>query len=151
MQKLSLKIVAIIILVAVVYFATKEVQTYLGKNAISNLPFIVHSLDDAKALAASENKLILANYSATWCPTCRKLDTQVFTSDSVAKIIKEKFIFTRLDFDTEAGAEFAKTHNLVGFPRVLVLASTGESIVEMPLVFEAEEYSRNLGKVIARY
>jgi len=64
MPKLLKNVAAIIVLVALVYFGNKGVQSYLGKQAVEDLPFSMYSLDDAKALAAKEGKLVLADYSA---------------------------------------------------------------------------------------
>lgn len=151
MNKLIKQVLTIIAVVAVVYFGNKGVQTYLGTQAVNSLPFEIHTLDEAKAKAAKEGKLVLADYSAIWCPSCRRLDEEVFTHQMVAASINEDFIYTRLDYDSAEGAEFAKTHGLVGFPRVLVLDTKGNKLVEMPLTFEPIDYASNLVKASGAY
>ena len=151
MNKLLRNVINVVVLVAVVYFGNKGVQTYLGKEAVGNLSFQVHSLEDAKEKAKNEGKLVLADYSAIWCPSCRKLDTHVFANENVATVIGSKFVYARLDYDTEEGAAFAKEHDLVGFPRVLILRANGERLTEMPLSFEPSEYIINLEKVLQRF
>jgi thiol:disulfide interchange protein len=151
MQKITTKVLIIIAIVALVYFGNKGVQTYLGKQAVNDLPFTIHTLEEATALAREEGKLVLADYSAIWCPSCRKLDEQVFSNEQVANNIQANFIYTRLDYDSTEGAVFAKKHNLVGFPRVLVLDTFGERLDELPLTFDSSEYTRNLSKAAAAY
>lgn len=147
MNKLFKNVVIIVLVVALAYFGNKGVQTYLGKQAVGELSFQVYNIDDAKERAEQEGKLVLADYSAIWCPSCRKLDTQVFANDNVANKIIANFVYARLDYDTEEGAAFAKEHGLIGFPRVLVLDTTGKKLAEMPLSFEPSEYILNLERV----
>lgn len=151
MPKLLIKVIALVAIVTVVYFGNRMVQTHLGKNAIGDLSFTVYSLEEAQTVAAREGKLVLADYSAIWCPTCRKLDTQVFTNAQVADTIQSGFVYARLDYDTKEGAAFAQTHDLVGFPRVLVLDNQGNKLVEMPLTFEPEAYQANLNKAFEQF
>jgi thiol:disulfide interchange protein len=147
MNKLFKNVAIIMVVVMVFYFGNKGVQTYLGKQAVSDLSFTVHSLDEAKKIAKSEGKLVLADYSAIWCPSCRKLDTQVFANSDIAKKINKDFVYARLDYDTDEGAAFAKKYALVGFPRVLVLNPDGDKLAEMPLTFNPIEYKVNLTTV----
>lgn len=151
MQKITKSIFIIVAIVGVAYFANRGVQTYLGKQAVGELPFTVHSLDDAKLLAAEQGKLVLADYSAIWCPSCRKLDEQVFTNEKVANSIQAGFVYARLDYDSDEGAAFAKEHALVGFPRVLILDTAGNKLDELPLTFDPLEYSRNVVKATTAY
>lgn len=147
MRKPLLNVLIIVAVSAVVYFGNKTVQSYLGEAAVNDLSFPIHSLEKAREIAQRDGKLVLADYSAIWCPSCRKLDTQVFANIDVAKTINDNFVYTRLDYDSEEGANFAKTYDLVGFPRVLVLDTKGNKLTEMPLTFEASEYKNNLSKV----
>jgi len=148
MTKTLKQVVAIFVVVAAVYYANRAVQSYLGEQAIDALPFAIYSLHEAKTLAAEQNKLVLADYSAVWCPTCRKLDKEIFSDERVAAIINDNFVFAKLDHETAAGRLFAKQHDLVGFPRVLALDTEGNKLTELPLTFEAANYQANLSKVV---
>jgi len=148
MNKTLKSVLYIVAVVTVVYFGNKGVQSYLGKQAVGDLSFTVHELDEAKAIAAKEGKLVLADYSAIWCPSCRKLDKEVFANKNVANSIDTNFIYTRLEHDTEQGNAFARQYDLVGFPRVLVLDPEGNQLVEMPLTFDPVEYEFNLDRVV---
>ena len=151
MNKMLRNVIAIVAVVAVGFFANKGVQTYLGKQAVGELSFQVYSLDNAKEIADKDGKLVIADYSAIWCPTCRKLDTQVFANENVALKINNNFVYARLDYDTEEGVAFAKQHKLVGFPRVLILDTNGMKLTEMPLTFDPSQYVLNLDKVTQTY
>lgn len=147
MNPLFKNVLSIIIIVALVYFGNKGVQTYLGKQAIGDLSFQVYDLERAIDIAHKQNKLVIADYSAIWCPSCRKLDTQVFASELVADKIQDNFIYARIEHDTEQGSKFAQKHDLVGFPRVLILDTNGSKLTEMPLTFDPGEYLVNLNSV----
>lgn len=151
MSKRLIQFIIILAIVGGVYYGNKALNSYWGEEAVGQYAFEIHSLEDAKVLAAEQGKLVLADYSAIWCPSCRKLSTQVFAQDSIADSIKQGFIYARLDYDSEAGQQFAAKHELVGFPRVLVLNAVGEKVIEMPLTFEANEYLQNLNRVKRQY
>ncbi|MDT0595351.1 thioredoxin family protein [Glaciecola petra] len=151
MNKRLIQLGIILVIVGAVYYGNKMLNAYWGKEAVGQYAFAIYDLDRAKALAAEQGKLVLADYSAIWCPSCRKLSTQVFAQDSIAGSINANFIYARLDYDSEEGKQFAADHELIGFPRVLVLNPTGEKLVEMPLTFEAPEYLQNLEQVTTRY
>ncbi|MFC3122848.1 thioredoxin family protein [Agaribacter flavus] len=149
MNKTVKNILLLLVVISVVYFGNRTIQSHLGEQALEALPYEVHTLQDGLAKARAENKLILADYSAIWCPSCRKLDTQVFSNTEVASTIQNNFVYARLDFDSEEGQNFAQKFNLTGFPRVLVLDVDGNKIVEMPLVFDPSAYNTNLNKVLS--
>jgi thiol:disulfide interchange protein len=151
MNKTIKNIITIVAIVALVYYGNKGLNTYLGKQAVEKFTFTMYSIDDAKQKAAAEGKLVLADYSAIWCPSCRKLSGSVFANAKIGEQINSDFVYARVDYDTPEGVAFAKTHELVGFPRVLVLASSGERLTEMPLTFDPREYEANLAKVLQAY
>lgn len=150
MLKLFIKVISIVLIMGLVYFGNKGVQKYLGYKALDAIEFEIHSLDDAKAKAKAEGKLVLADYSAIWCPSCRKLDEKVFANEEVSKTVASGFIYARVDYDSDEGKAFAAKHELVGFPRVIVLKDTGTKVLEMPLTFDPFEYQSNLNKVLAQ-
>ena len=61
----------IVALVCCVYLGNTYVQSYLGKQALQATGLTLNSLDEALVEAQQSNKLILADMSAIWCPTCR--------------------------------------------------------------------------------
>lgn len=151
MNKTFRNVVIIVAAVALVYYGNKGLNTYLGNQAVEKFTFTTYSFDEAKQKAAKEGKLVLADYSAIWCPSCRKLSSNVFANADIAEQINSHFVYARLDYDTSEGVAFAKTHELVGFPRVLVLTASGEKLTEMPLTFDPVEYKFNLTKVKKAY
>lgn len=145
------KIVSVLTVFSVFYFANHLVQTQLGKEVRKQLPLDIHSLDAGLEKAKKDNMLVLADYSAVWCPSCRKLDKHVFSNDTVAGTISAHFIFVKIEHDSEIGRQFAKDHNLSGFPRLLVLNIHGDRLSELPLTFDPTLYNANLLKVLETF
>lgn len=142
------KSIGLVLIITIVYFGNKSLQSYWGQEAVDNFAFPIYSLEQAKEIARRDNKLVLADYSAIWCPSCRKLGKEIFSNKTIAMAINENFVYARLDYDTREGENFAEKHGLAGFPRVLVLENSGEKVVEMPLTFNPLEYEFNLKKVL---
>ena len=150
-MKTTFKLIAILAVFSLFYFGNRVIQTNMGEKAVDALSFTVYSMEQGVAKAQSENKLILADYSAIWCPTCRRLDEEVFAKELVATSINDNFVYVRLEYDSPEGKAFAKKHDIQGFPRIIVLDINEEKLVEMPLVFNPEEYANNLGDVLSAY
>ncbi len=144
-------IVIIVAIVGLLYGGNTLIQTHLGKSAVADLTFPIYSYDEAMTKSKDTGKLVLADYSAIWCPSCRKLDTQVFANKEVSQAITENFVYSRIEYDSNEGLMFSKKYSIVGFPRVLVLDSKGAKVTELPLTFDPKEYTENLSKVASNY
>ena len=92
-----------------VYFINVEVQSYFGRQALAKAGLTNLPLEPALTKAKAENKLLLVDVSAIWCPTCRKLDNTVFADAVVRQTIGEKFIFSRLEYESPEGEAFLAT------------------------------------------
>jgi thiol:disulfide interchange protein len=127
-----------------VYFINVEVQSYFGKRAFENTGLQSYSLQESLAKAKAENKLVLVDVSAVWCGTCRKLDNEVFANEQVRKTLDEKFVFTRIEFETPEGEEFLEKRNTYGVPNLWVLDSNGNDVKRLPITFDPSEFLNEL-------
>ena len=148
-MKSVIKIAGILAVFSIAYFGHRMVQSHLGENAVEALSFPIYTLEEGLKVAREQNKFVIADLSAIWCPSCRKLDEEVFANDLVSETISNEFVYVRLEHGSEAGVAFAKKHDLQGFPRILILENSGEKVIEMPLVFEPTIYNSNLQKILA--
>lgn len=140
----------IIILLSVLgYYGNKTVQTYLGQQAIEETGLDQRTLKQALEVAKSSNKLVLADMSAIWCPSCRKLDKQVFSNEQVKSQINQDFVYARIEYDSPAGERFMQDYQVTGFPTLLILNAEGEKLVQLPLSYEPEAFLATLQKVVA--
>lgn len=145
------KWVAIIIFAGTVYIGNRSVQSQFGAEARANIEFEMLDLDTAVKHAKTTDKLVLADMSAEFCPSCRKLDEQIFANDQIKHMIEKDFIFARIDYASDKGQAFMRKYNVSGFPILLVLDEKGERLTRLPLTFSVEEFADNLKKVTTTY
>ncbi len=130
-----------------VYFGNVELQTYLGEKALEDISMPQLSLDQALAQAKSENKLVLADMSAIWCPSCRKLDKEVLSNPEVQAAIDEHFVFSRIEYESNEGKTFMENYDVSGFPTLLILNAEGKKIQKLPLTFSPEHFIALLSQI----
>lgn len=131
-------------LIVAVYFINVEIQTRLGEKVLEESGLQYHSLDEALALAKQQDKLVLADLSAIWCPSCRSLDKNVLSDPTVHKVIEEKYVFARIEYESPEGEAFQEQYETRIFPTLLVLNSSGERVRKLPVIFDPEEFIGNL-------
>ena len=130
--------------VLAIYFINVEVQSYFGRQALAHAALQNFTLDEALKKAAAENKLVLVDVAAIWCPTCRRLDNDVFSNSQVKEKLDEKYVFSRLEYESPEGEAFLETHNAVGFPNLWVLDGSGKVVKKLNVTFAPTEFSAQL-------
>lgn len=127
-----------------VYFINVEVQSYFGRQALAKAGLTNLPLEQALTKAKAENKPVIVDVSAIWCPTCRKLDNTVFADAVVRQTIGEKFIFSRLEYESPEGEAFLATHNASGFPNLWLLDGDGKVLKKLQVTFAPQEFLAQL-------
>ena len=125
---------------AALYFGNVVLQTHLGEQALAKVALPQLTLQQALAKAKAENKHVLADMSAIWCPSCRKLDQEVLSKPSVQAAIEDGYIFTRIEYESDAGKAFMEQYQVQGFPTLLVLDANGDKLRQLPLTFSPEVF-----------
>ncbi len=118
------------------YFGNIELQSYWGRQALAQTGLVSVPLADALVRAKAENKLVLLDISAIWCSSCRKLDNTVFSDGKVKKAINDRFIFTRLEYESDEGQRFLEKNDVSGFPTVWILDSSGGVVKQVNISFD---------------
>ena len=145
-----LRIGCVIILLSVLgYYGNKAAQTYLGQQAIDETGLEMYTLEQALKVANNTNKLVLADMSAIWCPSCRKLDKQVFSDERVKTQLNQDFVYARVEYESPAGKNFMQNYQVTGFPTLLVLNAEGKKLVQLPINYEPIPFLATLAKVVA--
>jgi thiol:disulfide interchange protein len=146
MKKLFSNPIVWMVAVAVgAYFVNVQVQTYWGRQALAATGLVSLPLDQALAKARAESKMVLVDVSAIWCPSCRRLDKTVFADARVKRLITEKYVFSRLEYESHEGRAFLKTHGLEGFPTLVLLDGSGTVVHRLELTFKPAEFLEQLG------
>jgi len=118
------------------YFGNVEVQTWRGEQALAatELPFA--PLEQAFAQARSSGKPVLADFSAIWCPACRRLHAEVFTDPAVKAAILAGYELSRIDYEAPEAPAFMARYGVTGFPTLLVLDQDGHMLRMLPSGFD---------------
>lgn len=92
----------------------------------------------AQAQAKAEHKLILMDFNGSdWCPPCKALKKNVFSSPEFLEYAKKNLVLVDVDFprqkklspeQTEANEALSKKFAVEGFPTVVILDSTGKEL-----------------------
>ena len=141
------KIIPILVFASVLvaaYFINVEVQSYYGRQALEKANLQNFTLEDALKKAEAEDKLVLVDVSAIWCPNCRRLDNEVFANQEVRKTVNEKFVFSRLEYESPEGADFLEKHNAAGFPNLWLLDGKGNVVKKLQITFNPPEFLKQL-------
>jgi len=98
----------------------------------------VTDFDQAKAAAAKEHKLILADFTGSdWCVWCVRLKDEVFDTPEFEKWAKKNVVLLELDFPRskklpaelkEQNQRLAKEFGIRGYPTVLFLDAEGKKV-----------------------
>jgi len=96
-----------------------------------------HDWNEAQVLAETQDKPLMVFVYASWCHLCKRMDTKVFTNDSIAVLLNENFIPVKLDaeFNEELemnGKTFSSMELLteltgnqfMGVPAYLIISKT---------------------------
>jgi thiol:disulfide interchange protein len=80
------------------------------------------ALDEARA----QRKLVIVDFSASWCPPCIAMKHEVWPDAKVAATVSKGFVAVRVDVDHDNG--LSDKYDVSGIPAVLVLDASGRVV-----------------------
>jgi thiol:disulfide interchange protein len=78
--------------------------------------------------AGEERKLMLLDFTASWCVPCKKMDREVFPDKALGKLVNEVFIPFKVDADYFWGMDIAKKYGVKAFPTILIVDNKGKEV-----------------------
>lgn len=84
---------------------------------------VVKDMEVAKEKALSSNKMIIVDFTATWCGPCRKLEQDLWDTKEF-KALGDKYIFLKVDVDKNRA--LAAKYQVRSIPKVMVLTAKEE-------------------------
>lgn len=103
-------------------FQLKAQQT--GQHQKIN--FYDGSYDNFLREARKQNKAAVLYFWASWCTTCKQLDSETFNETELTKQLNQSFLVYKVNVDTFGGIEIANRFEVVTFPTVIKLDSRGK-------------------------
>ncbi|MDI9615462.1 thioredoxin fold domain-containing protein [Methanothermobacter sp.] len=114
------------------------------KNETQNKEFRwYNSPQEAIDEASKHNKRVILIFSASWCPSCRKLEEETLQNPDVLGKISENYIAAKIDVDSNPSA--ASTYGIYVIPTTIILDSSGNEIGRREGYMAPEEFLSYLG------
>jgi len=135
-----------------------SVKTINGQviHQIGDVSFVViHSpaeLDAQLIKAKQENKLVLLDFYADWCISCKEMEVNTFTNAEVSKQLKQ-FILLQADVTTNSRENQAllKRYGLYGPPGILIFNQHSEELKALRVIgyMPPQRFLEQLQKIVS--
>ncbi len=105
----------------------------MSDHGVSWLPYS----DGVLAEAKQNNRPVILDFSAGWCPSCRELEKTVFTNPEIIKSAKTNFVMVKVDLtrgDNPTYGRLVTEYEVKGIPTVVFLDGKGRELYELRLV-----------------
>lgn len=135
-KRKALRYLAYALVPLALYVVNVEYQTWRGEQALAATELRFLPLDLALARARSSGKPVLADFSAIWCPACRRLHAEVFTDPAVKAAIRSGYELSRIDYEAPEAPAFMARYAVSGFPTLLLLDGEGRLLRRLPTGFD---------------
>lgn len=119
------------------------------------------NLEEAQVKAAAENKPILIEFTGSdWCPPCKMLNKNVFSTETFNTKAPEKFVLVEMDFPRDTAGitpevqqyrqNIAKKYSISGYPSIILTNATGKPIAKTSFrTGGPDEYLTHLDEILA--
>ncbi len=107
-------------------------------------------LDAGLVEAKRANKVILMDVYTDWCKWCKKLDSDVYGNDKVAKVLNKEFVLVKINAEssspvtykgrTSSEMELAQALGVNGYPTIFFLDQDGEPINSLGGYVDADRF-----------
>ncbi len=87
------------------------------------------SINQGKAIAASQNRYLMVDFFAEWCAACKEFEAVTFPSPEVSPRLSQ-FVLVRVDLTSmsEENEKIQEDYSLVGLPSLLFFNPSGSEI-----------------------
>jgi thiol-disulfide isomerase/thioredoxin len=99
----------------------------------------------SSAEALQGNKPILLEFWASWCEVCKVTDKEVFSDPQIAKIIGDKFVPVKVNFDANIAMD--KLYGIKNLPTVVFTDSYGSELLRTLGLVKPDSFA----KIVANF
>jgi thioredoxin-like negative regulator of GroEL len=87
-------------------------------------PFVALDFEAASSKARAEDKLLVVDFTAPWCPSCKEMDKQTWPDEAVVKWIGEHAVAIQVNVDKQP--ELVKRFGFEAIPTMIFLKDVTE-------------------------
>lgn len=95
---------------------------------------------DMLAKAKEEGKLAFVDVYATWCPPCKKMESEVFVREDIGKLMDSMFVAVKYNSDEETGGAILQQFQLRYIPSYLIFTAEGDLITTRSGFIEPDDF-----------
>ena len=106
------------------------------------------NLKSAQKQALQQDKPILIVFGATWCPPCRKLESETLCDKKTIAMIEQSFVPVHLDFDKEP--KIVKVLEIEKLPSVIILTPEADLLHRSEGFSVPKEFQAKLASAIEK-
>ena len=106
------------------------------------------SLKAAQKLAIQQDKPMLIVFGATWCPPCRKLESETLVDKRTVEMIERDFIPVHLDFDKET--KIVKVLEIERLPSIVILSPEADLLHKSEGFTAPKEFQTKLTSALGK-
>jgi len=107
---------------------------------------VTRSIDEAFALARAENKLVLYDFTAVWCPPCQQLRADVL-HDPTNEADLAPYVIVEVDVDRPESWALKTRYAVGGYPTLVVVNPQGDELDRSVGYATEPEFLRWIGDV----
>ncbi|MDZ4758740.1 MAG: thioredoxin family protein [Bacteroidota bacterium] len=123
----------IIVLFILINFTSKAYSEVRGISYMSK-----EGLERVIPYAKRDNKPILIYLHSQHCYTSKKFTREIMSSDSVRKFVGPKYFCINGDIAYEFGTTYAKKHEILILPTIILLAPDGNHQFQVDMTYELD-------------
>lgn len=90
--------------------------------------FMEGSWEEARKLAADQQKYILVDAYTDWCYWCKVQDEKTFSREDVGEFVNENFVSVKINFEEGIGVDLAMKYRVQGYPTLLFFNPEGRLV-----------------------
>jgi len=104
------------------------------------------SLEEALALAKTDDKLVMADFYAEWCPPCKRLDAETWTDPQVQEWLKLKTVAIKVNVDMNP--QVGGKYNFSTIPVLIFLRPDGSEVGRLGGFRPPEQFLKDADKLL---
>ncbi len=133
-----------IFLSLILIFGNESYSEIRGINYMSR-----EGLERVIPYAKRENKPILIYIHSQHCYTSKKFTREIMSSDSVRKFVSPKYFCLNGDIAYEFGTTYAKKHEILVLPALILLAPDGNHLFQVDMTYELDILFGQIGRYVS--